>query len=87
MSYSKPPRANQGTKYLYFFNCYLAVPRPTLGHSLEVSLTNPMLISALSAIFTQKSPGAYYRLFLLQPLLILVITLQTVFHPALIVSL
>ena len=26
-----------------FFNCYLAVPQPTLGHSWEKSLTNPML--------------------------------------------
>ena len=32
--------------YLFFFNCYLAVPRPTLGHSQGDSLTNPMLITA-----------------------------------------
>ena len=28
-----------------FFNCYLAAPRPTLGHSQGDSLTNPMLIT------------------------------------------
>ena len=31
---------------LTFFNCYLAIPRPTLGHSPGDSLTNPMLITA-----------------------------------------
>ena len=31
-----------------FFNCYLAVPWPTLGHSQEDSLTNPMLITAFN---------------------------------------
>ena len=30
----------------FFFNCYLAVPRPTLGHSQGDSLTNLMLITA-----------------------------------------
>ena len=29
-----------------FFNCYLAVPQPTLDHSQGDSLTNPMLITA-----------------------------------------
>ena len=29
-----------------FFNCDLAVPRPTVGHSQGVSLTIPMLITA-----------------------------------------
>ena len=42
---------------LCFFNCYLAAPRPTLGHSQGGSLTNPMLITAflklVSAIFYQ----------------------------------
>ena len=33
-------------EHLFFFNCYLAVPRPTLGHSQGDSLTNPMLITA-----------------------------------------
>ena len=31
---------------LLFFNCYLAVPWPTLGHSQGHSLTNLMLITA-----------------------------------------
>ena len=30
----------------FFFNCYLAVPRPTLGYSQGDSLTNLMLITA-----------------------------------------
>ena len=30
----------------FFFNCYLAAPLPTLGHSQGDSLTNPMLITA-----------------------------------------
>ena len=34
----------------FFFNCYLAVPRPTLGHSQGDSLTNPMLITAFAHI-------------------------------------
>ena len=29
-----------------FFNCYLAAPRPTLGHYRGDSLTHPMLITA-----------------------------------------
>ena len=32
--------------FFFFLNCYLAVPRPTLGHSQGESLTNPMLITA-----------------------------------------
>ena len=32
--------------FFFFFNCYLVVPRPTLGHSQGDSLTNPMLITA-----------------------------------------
>ena len=32
--------------FFFFFNCYLADPRPTLGHSQGDSLTNPMLITA-----------------------------------------
>ena len=31
----------------YFFDCYLAVPRSTLGHNRGDSLTNPMLTTAL----------------------------------------
>ena len=35
-------------RYLFFnFNCYLAAPRPTLGHYRRDSLTHPMLISVL----------------------------------------
>ena len=30
----------------YFFNCYLAAPRPTSGHYRGDSLTHPMLITA-----------------------------------------
>ena len=33
-------------KFFFFFNCYLAVPWPTLGHSQGDSLPNPMLIIA-----------------------------------------
>ena len=29
-----------------FLNCYLAVPRPTMGHSRRDILTNPMFIAA-----------------------------------------
>ena len=32
--------------FFFFFNCYLAVPRPTLGHYRGDSLTHPMLITA-----------------------------------------
>ena len=33
-------------KKMFFFNCYLAAPRPTLGHYQGGSLTHPMLITA-----------------------------------------
>ena len=36
--------------FFFFFNCYLADPRPTLGHSQGDSLTNPMLIAAFYLI-------------------------------------
>ena len=39
----------------FFFNCYLAVPRPHLGHSEGDSLTNPMLITA----FVQVRPEGH----------------------------
>ena len=42
----------------FFFNCYLAVPRPTLGHSRGDSLTNPMSITAFSTISIRRSPKA-----------------------------
>ena len=32
--------------WFFFFNCYLAAPRPTLGHYWGDSLTYPMLITA-----------------------------------------
>ena len=32
--------------FFFFFNCYLADPRPTLSHSQGDSLTNTMLITA-----------------------------------------
>ena len=32
--------------YIYFFNYYLAAPRPTSGHYRGDSLTHPMLITA-----------------------------------------
>ena len=31
--------------FFFFFNCYLAVPQPTLGHSQRDSLTNLILIT------------------------------------------
>ena len=40
-----------------FFNCYLAAPRPTLGHYRGDSLTHLMLINAFLHL-TQGSPGA-----------------------------
>ena len=32
--------------FFFLFNCYLAAPRQTLGHTEGNSLTNPMLITA-----------------------------------------
>ena len=46
--------------YGYFFNCYLAVPQPTSGHSQGDSLTNSMLITAFWFTLTWGSPEAYY---------------------------
>ena len=36
-----------------FFNCYLAAPRPTLGHYRGGSLTQPMLITAFLLFWTE----------------------------------
>ena len=36
-----------------FYNCYLAVPRPTFGHSQGDSLTNPVLITAFVPIWPE----------------------------------
>ena len=33
--------------FYFFFNCYLAAPRPTLGHYRGGSLTHPMLITCV----------------------------------------
>ena len=41
--------------FFFFFNCYLAVPQPTLGHSQGDSLTNPMLIT----VFVQVRPEGH----------------------------
>ena len=45
----------------FFWNCYLAVPRPTLGHSRGDSLINPMLITAFSSSSTRRSRGTSRR--------------------------
>ena len=44
--------------FVLFFNCYLAIPQPTLGHSQGDSLTNLMLITAFCTYLTQRSLGA-----------------------------
>ena len=44
-------------KPYYALNCYLAVPQPTLSHYQMDSPTTSMLITALSTILTQRSPG------------------------------
>ena len=41
--------------FLYFFYCYLAAPRPTLGHFRRESLTNLMLIT----VFVQFRPEGH----------------------------
>ena len=51
----------------FFFNCYLAVPQPTLGHSQGDSFTNPMLIAAYVHIQPESlagfEPGTFQFLF------------------------
>ena len=42
---------------IFFFNCYLAAPRPTLGHYRGDSLTHPMLITAFY-IFDPRVTGS-----------------------------
>ena len=39
-------------QHIIFFNCYLAVPWPTLGHSCGDSLTNQMLITVFCTYLT-----------------------------------
>ena len=41
--------------FLIFFNCYLVIPRPTLGHSREDILTKQMLITT----FVQFQPKGH----------------------------
>ena len=55
---SPEKKTKQGAKPILFFNCYLAAPRLTLGHSQEDSLTNPMLITALFNYFDPKLTGS-----------------------------
>ena len=45
------------TLSLFFFNCYLAVPWPTLGHSQGDSLTNRMLIT----VFVHIRPEGHWE--------------------------
>ena len=53
--------------FFRFFNCYLAVPWPTLGHSPGDSLTNLMLITAFCTYLTQRSLGALLRGWIPEP--------------------
>ena len=43
---------------LIFLNCYLAAPRPTLGHCRGGRLTNPKLITAFFIYFDPKVTGS-----------------------------
>ena len=45
--------------YYFFFNCYLAAPRPTLGHYRGDSFTHRMLTTAVFTFSTRRSPGAW----------------------------
>ena len=51
----------------FFFNCYLAAPRPTLGHYRGDSLTHPMLITAFFYIFDPVTGSLVTRLGPLSP--------------------
>ena len=42
-------------------SCYLAVPQPTLSHYQKDSRTTSMLITALSTVLTERSPGGLQR--------------------------
>ena len=48
-----PPRP-LSVAWVSFFNCYLAAPRPTLGHCRGGSLTNQMLITVFDSWFEPK---------------------------------
>ena len=41
--------------FFIYFNCYLTVPQPTLGHSQGDSFTNPMLITVFVHIRPEGS--------------------------------
>ena len=43
---------------IIIFNCYLAVPRPTLGHSQGDSLANPVLIT----VYVRIQPKGHWEL-------------------------
>ena len=47
--------------FLLFFKCYLAVPRPTLGHSQGGSLTNSMLITAFVHVPSKDHRGSHNK--------------------------
>lgn len=54
-------------RWRIFFNCYLGVSRPTLGHSWEDNLTKSMFITVFSTILARMSPGPSYRCRVLKP--------------------
>ena len=53
--------------FFFFFNCYLAVPRPTLGHSQGDSLINPMLITAFVHVRPESHQEPYSEVGSLSP--------------------
>ena len=48
--------------FQYFFNCYLAAPRPTSGHYRGDSLTHPMLITAFYILNPRVTRSLVVRL-------------------------
>ena len=50
-----------------FFNCYLAAPQPTLGHSQGDSLPNPMLITAFYLFWPEGYREPRYKVGSLSP--------------------
>ena len=46
--------SKEGDIPIDFFNCYLAVPRPTLDHSQGDNLPNPMLITAFVHVWPES---------------------------------
>ena len=57
IAWNKFSQVNLKGIFLFFFNCYLAVPRPTLSHSQGNSLTNLMLIT----VFVQVRPEGHWE--------------------------